>query len=92
MQFKTLVLIAGLSGASLASADNDPYLWLEGVDDEKALDWYAYFQDIIDHCTWEPDNIYCLYCSLKRRLSSQGQLVGQEYFEGLQMVQQFGYT
>ena len=39
MQFKILVLFAGLAGASLASVENDPYLWLEGVDDEKALDW-----------------------------------------------------
>jgi prolyl oligopeptidase len=39
MQLKTLVLFAGLAGVSLASAENDPYLWLEGVDDEKALDW-----------------------------------------------------
>ncbi len=39
MQFKTLVLLAGLASVSVALADNDPYLWLEGVDDEKALDW-----------------------------------------------------
>lgn len=39
MQLKTLVLFAGLAGVSLASAQDDPYLWLEGVDDEKALDW-----------------------------------------------------
>ena len=37
MQFKTLVLTAGLICASMASAENDPYLWLEVVDDEKAL-------------------------------------------------------
>jgi len=39
MQLKTLVLLAGLTGITPALADNDPYLWLEGVDDEKALDW-----------------------------------------------------
>ena len=39
MQFKTLALLAGLTGITPALADNDPYLWLEGVDDEKALDW-----------------------------------------------------
>lgn len=39
MQFKTLVLLAGLTFISVARAENDPYLWLEGVDDEKALDW-----------------------------------------------------
>ncbi len=39
MQFKTLVLLAGLASVSVALAENDPYLWLEGVDDEKALDW-----------------------------------------------------
>ena len=39
MQFKTLMLLAGLTSFSLAWAGNDPYLWLEGVDDEKALDW-----------------------------------------------------
>ncbi|MGB5486084.1 MAG: S9 family peptidase, partial [Lysobacterales bacterium] len=39
MQFKTLMLLAGLTSVSMAWAENDPYLWLEGVDDEKALDW-----------------------------------------------------
>jgi len=39
MQFKTLVLLAVLAGVSVALADDDPYLWLEGIDDEKALDW-----------------------------------------------------
>jgi prolyl oligopeptidase len=36
---KALLLLAGLSSVSPAWAENDPYLWLEGVDDEKALDW-----------------------------------------------------
>ena len=39
MQLKTLMLLAGLTVLSVAMADNDPYLWLEEVDDEKALDW-----------------------------------------------------
>jgi prolyl oligopeptidase len=39
MQFRTFVLLACLAGTSLAWAETDPYLWLEGVDDEKALDW-----------------------------------------------------
>ena len=39
MQFRTLVLLACLACTSLAWAETDPYLWLEGVDDEKALDW-----------------------------------------------------
>ncbi|MDX2418212.1 MAG: prolyl oligopeptidase family serine peptidase [Xanthomonadales bacterium] len=39
MHFKTLMLLVGLTSVSLAWAENDPYLWLEGVDDEKALDW-----------------------------------------------------
>ena len=39
MQFKTLVLLASLTSISMAWAENDPYLWLEGVDDEKALEW-----------------------------------------------------
>ena len=39
MQFKSLVLLAGLASISVALAENDPYLWLEGIDDEKALDW-----------------------------------------------------
>ena len=39
MQFRTLVLLACLVATPLLWANNDPYLWLEGVDDEKALDW-----------------------------------------------------
>ena len=39
MHFKTLILLAGLTTITMAWAENDPYLWLEGVDDEKALDW-----------------------------------------------------
>ena len=39
MQFKTLMIFAGLLSISPLWADDDPYLWLEGVDDEKALDW-----------------------------------------------------
>jgi prolyl oligopeptidase len=39
MYFKTLVLITGLAGVCMAWAEDDPYLWLEGVDDPKALDW-----------------------------------------------------
>ena len=39
MHFKTLILLACLTSVSMAWAENDPYLWLEGVDDEKALDW-----------------------------------------------------
>ena len=39
MQLKTLILLTGLASVSLAWAAEDPYLWLEGVDDEKALDW-----------------------------------------------------
>jgi len=39
MQLKTLALLATLAGISPAWSETDPYLWLEGVDDEKALDW-----------------------------------------------------
>jgi prolyl oligopeptidase len=39
MQLKTLVLLAGMTSMSFAWAQNDPYLWLEAVDDEKSLDW-----------------------------------------------------
>ena len=39
MQLKTLILLAGMTVMSFAWAENDPYLWLEEVDDEKALDW-----------------------------------------------------
>ena len=39
MHFKTLILLFGLATISMARAENDPYLWLEGVDDEKALNW-----------------------------------------------------
>ena len=39
MQLKTLILLAGVTAMSYAWAENDPYLWLEEVDDEKALDW-----------------------------------------------------
>lgn len=39
MQLKTLILLAGMTAMSFAWAENDPYLWLEEVDDEKALDW-----------------------------------------------------
>ena len=37
MRLSTLILLAGIVAASLSWAEGDPYLWLEGVDDEKAL-------------------------------------------------------
>ncbi len=39
MQLKSLVLLAGLAATPMIWAEEDPYLWLEQVDDEKALDW-----------------------------------------------------
>ena len=39
MYFKALFLLAGLTVTSPLWAEEDPYLWLEGVDDEKALGW-----------------------------------------------------
>jgi len=39
MYFKTLILLVTFAATPLTWAENDPYLWLEGVDDEKALDW-----------------------------------------------------
>ena len=39
MQIKTMVLLAGLAVTSPIRAADDPYLWLEGIDDEQALDW-----------------------------------------------------
>ncbi|MDH4020762.1 MAG: prolyl oligopeptidase family serine peptidase [Xanthomonadales bacterium] len=39
MHLKTLMLLVSLTIVSMAQAENDPNLWLEGVDDEKALDW-----------------------------------------------------
>ena len=39
MHFKTLILLASFAATPMTWAENDPYLWLEGVDDEKALDW-----------------------------------------------------
>jgi len=39
MYLKTMVLLTGLAGSLLATAEDDPYLWLEGVDDAKALEW-----------------------------------------------------
>jgi len=39
MYFKSLILLATFAATPLTWAENDPYLWLEGVDDEKALNW-----------------------------------------------------
>ena len=39
MYFKTLILLVTFAATPLTWAETDPYLWLEGVDDEKALDW-----------------------------------------------------
>ncbi|NNK99049.1 MAG: S9 family peptidase [Xanthomonadales bacterium] len=39
MRLNPLVILACLATASPLWAADDPYLWLEGVDDEKALDW-----------------------------------------------------
>jgi len=39
MQAKVLIFLTGLLVVSLARAEEDPYLWLEGVDDDKALAW-----------------------------------------------------
>jgi len=39
MQFKLLVLLASLAATPMVWAAEDPYLWLEQVDDEKALNW-----------------------------------------------------
>ena len=35
----TLAVATGLAASHALHAGDDPYLWLEGVDDEKALDW-----------------------------------------------------
>ena len=39
MNLKSLILVGGMTVMPIALAENDPYLWLEEVDDEKALDW-----------------------------------------------------
>ena len=39
MRISTLVLLAGIAATSSGWAEEDPYLWLEGIDDEKSLDW-----------------------------------------------------
>jgi prolyl oligopeptidase len=39
MHLKSLVLLLALAGFSVCWAEEDPYLWLEEVDGEKALDW-----------------------------------------------------
>ena len=39
MYLKHFVLLAAIAASPLSWAEEDPYLWLEGVDDEKALDW-----------------------------------------------------
>lgn len=39
MRLNKLILLAGIVAASFSWASEDPYLWLEGIDDEKALDW-----------------------------------------------------
>ena len=39
MRLTTLTLLAWIIATTTAWAQEDPYLWLEGVDDEKALDW-----------------------------------------------------
>jgi len=39
MHLKTLVLLTSLAGVAMVWADDDSFLWLENVDDAKALDW-----------------------------------------------------
>ncbi len=39
MQYKTLILLAALATTSLVWAADDPYQWLENINDEKSLDW-----------------------------------------------------
>ncbi|MEY3516247.1 MAG: Prolyl oligopeptidase N-terminal beta-propeller domain, partial [Pseudomonadota bacterium] len=40
MRLSALMLLAGLSApAGAQNMSEDPYLWLEGVEDAKALDW-----------------------------------------------------
>ena len=39
MRISTLILLAGIAATSSCWAEEDPYLWLENIDDEKALDW-----------------------------------------------------
>ena len=39
MRISTLTMLAGLTVFSTCWAEEDPYLWLEGIDDEKALEW-----------------------------------------------------
>ncbi len=39
MQLKGFILLVGFIVTSFAWAETDHYLWLEGVDDDKALDW-----------------------------------------------------
>src|SRR5665811_113966 len=39
MHYKLLILLAGLSVTPMIWAEEDPYLWLENIDDAKSLDW-----------------------------------------------------
>lgn len=39
MHLKTLIFMSLIASSFSAGAGEDPYLWLEGVDDEKALEW-----------------------------------------------------
>lgn len=39
MHYKFLFLLAGLSVTPMIWAEEDPYLWLENIDDAKSLDW-----------------------------------------------------
>ena len=39
MRFKTLILVACLAMSPFALASDDPWRWLENIDDKKSLDW-----------------------------------------------------
>ncbi len=76
MKFYTLILLAGVTAISLAWADDDPYLWLEGIDDDKALDWVrAENSSTADRLTAGP--LFAeLYAEAKAILNASSRLPG----------------
>lgn len=82
MNFKCLFFIPCLAVSSVAHAHDDPYLWLEGIDDAQALEWVeAQNQSTADRLADSP-LFKELYAEAKVVLNSKSRVPVVEQIEG----------
>ncbi len=74
MQYKLLILILTFLCTSIARAEEDPYLWLEAVDDDKALAWVRAENDLTAKRLQSSPLLEDLYTEAKAILNSSSRL------------------